>query len=52
VARYPAVVRAIKRATCRSADAAGLKQLNLIRKHDAAYDEATQHGATQGARFP
>lgn len=52
VARYPAVVRAIKRATCRSADAAGLEQLNLIRKHDAAYDKATQHGATQGARFP
>jgi predicted secreted Zn-dependent protease len=52
VAHYPAVVRAIKRATCGTADAAAQKQLNLIRKHDAAYDAATQHGATQGARFP
>jgi predicted secreted Zn-dependent protease len=52
VARYPAVVRAIKRATCRSADAAAQAQLALIRKHDVAYDAATQHGATQGARFP
>lgn len=52
VARYPAVVRAIKRATCRTADAAAQAQLTLIRKHDVAYDAATRHGATQGARFP
>ncbi len=52
VARYPAVVRAIKNATCRTANAAALRQLNLIRKHDAAYDKKTGHGATQGARFP
>jgi predicted secreted Zn-dependent protease len=52
VARYPAVVRAIKRATCATADAAAQAQLKLIRKHDVAYDAATQHGATQGARFP
>jgi predicted secreted Zn-dependent protease len=52
VARYPAVVRAIKRATCSSANAAALRQLDQIRKHDATYDTTTQHGATQGARFP
>ncbi len=52
VARYPAVVRAIENATCRTANAAGAAQLKRIRKHDAAYDAATQHGATQGARFP
>ena len=47
-----AVVRAIRHATCGTADAAARKQLNLIRKHDVAYDASTQHGATQGARFP
>jgi predicted secreted Zn-dependent protease len=52
VAHYPAVVRAIKGATCGSAEAAAEKQLNVIRRHDVAYDAATQHGATQGARFP
>ena len=52
VARYPAVVRAIKTSTCAHADAAATAQLNLIRKHDVAYDASTQHGATQGARFP
>jgi len=52
VGRRAAVVRAIKRATCGSANAAALKQLDVIRKHDVSYDRSTQHGATQGARFP
>jgi len=52
VGRRAAVARAIKRATCGSANAAALKQLDVIRKHDVAYDRSTQHGATQGARFP
>jgi predicted secreted Zn-dependent protease len=52
VARYPAVVRAISGSTCAKANAAGDRQLGLIRKHDLAYDAATHHGATQGARFP
>ena len=52
IAHRPAVLRAIKNATCRTANAAALKQLNLIRKHDVSYDKTTQHGATQGARFP
>jgi predicted secreted Zn-dependent protease len=47
-----AVVRAIKGASCSSANAAALEQLDVIRKHDVAYDRSTQHGATQGARFP
>jgi predicted secreted Zn-dependent protease len=51
-ARYPFVLRAIRRATCRTADAAAQAQLALIRKHDVAYDASTNHGATQGARFP
>jgi predicted secreted Zn-dependent protease len=51
-ARYAFVVRAIKRATCRTADAAARAQLALIRKHDVAYDASTKHGATQGAHFP
>jgi predicted secreted Zn-dependent protease len=51
-ARYPFVLRAIKRATCRRADAAAQAQLTLIRKHDLAYDASTNHGETQGARFP
>jgi predicted secreted Zn-dependent protease len=52
VTHQQSVVRAVKRASCGSADAAARTQLNLIRKHDVAYDLATQHGATQGARFP
>jgi predicted secreted Zn-dependent protease len=51
-AHYAAVARAIRGATCTTANAAGQKQLNAIRRHDVAYDAATQHGATQGARFP
>jgi predicted secreted Zn-dependent protease len=51
-AHYAAVVRAIRGASCKTANAAGAKQLAVIRRHDIAYDAATQHGATQGARFP
>jgi predicted secreted Zn-dependent protease len=52
VARDPFVLRAIRRATCSTADAAARAQLNLIRAHDVAYDARTRHGATQGAHFP
>jgi predicted secreted Zn-dependent protease len=51
-AHYAAVARAIRGATCSTASAAAEKQLAVIRHHDVAYDAATQHGATQGARFP
>lgn len=50
--RLPAVVRAIKNSSCANADKAATAQLNAIRKHDVSYDASTQHGATQGARFP
>jgi predicted secreted Zn-dependent protease len=52
VAHYPAVVRAIKGATCATAAAAAQRQLAVIQRHDVTYDATTQHGATQGARFP
>jgi predicted secreted Zn-dependent protease len=52
VAHSPAVLRAIKGATCATADAAAQRQLDVIRRHDVSYDAATRHGATQGARFP
>ena len=51
-ARDPFVLRAIRRATCSTADAAARAQLSLIRAHDVAYDARTHHGATQGAHFP
>jgi predicted secreted Zn-dependent protease len=51
-ARFPLILRAIKRATCRTADAAAKAQLTVIRNHDLAYDTRTRHGATQGAVFP
>jgi predicted secreted Zn-dependent protease len=51
-ARSPFIVRAIKHATCRTADAAARAQLDVIRKHDVAYDARTKHGETQGAHFP
>ena len=52
VATLPAVKQAIESATCATADAAGNAVLDRIRQHDLAYDAATDHGATQGARFP
>ncbi len=50
-AHYPAVVRAIRGSDCRTANAAGDRQLDLIPRHDVACDAATHHGAMQGARF-
>lgn len=49
---FPTVVDAIKGATCETADSVGNKFLNQIRQLDIDYDAETQHGATQGARFP
>jgi hypothetical protein len=47
-AHYP-VVRAIRGSACRTANAAGDRQLDLIPRHDVACDAATHHGALQGA---
>jgi predicted secreted Zn-dependent protease len=49
---FPAVVDAIKGATCETADSVGNEFLNELRQFDVEYDAETQHGATQGARFP
>jgi predicted secreted Zn-dependent protease len=52
VANYRSVEEAIKAATCETAQAAAQAALIPIRQQDVDYDAATQHGATQGARFP
>jgi predicted secreted Zn-dependent protease len=49
---YPSVEKAIKGATCLTADFAAQKALDPIRKYDTDYDAATNHGETEGARFP
>jgi predicted secreted Zn-dependent protease len=52
VASLPLVAQAIRTAACDTAEAAAQAALVPIRQHDVDYDAATQHGATQGARFP
>jgi predicted secreted Zn-dependent protease len=52
VSRFPAVVAAIKGSTCLSAEAAAQAVLQQIRQFDSQYDRDTDHGRTQGARFP
>ena len=49
---YAQVEKAIKEATCDTADAAAHDALDLIQKRDDDYDAETSHGATQGAVFP
>lgn len=46
------VLEAIQDATCDTADDAATEVLDEIRQHDLDYDEETNHGETQGARFP
>ncbi len=48
----PDILGALKGAACDTAGAAGLAVLDRIRQHDLDYDNATGHGATQGAVFP
>lgn len=52
VAHYPAVVAAIKGSTCLSAESAAQAVLQQMREFDLRYDDTTDHGRTQGARFP
>jgi predicted secreted Zn-dependent protease len=52
VAHVPAVVAAIKGSTCLSAEAAAQAVLQQMRAYDSQYDDTTNHGRTQGARFP
>ena len=46
------VLRAIKRATCATAEAAAQRQLSIVARLNVSYDARTRHGATQGAEFP
>lgn len=48
----PKVNDAIQAATCQTAEAAAQQVLNEIRHGDAQYDARTNHGETEGARFP
>jgi predicted secreted Zn-dependent protease len=52
VANYRSVAKAIKSATCGTAETAAQAAIDPIRQHDIDYDVVTDHGATQGARFP
>ena len=52
VAQVPLVTAAIQRAACNTAEAAAQAALEPIRQFDIQYDLNTDHGATQGARFP
>lgn len=52
VAQVPLAEAAIQRATCGAAEAAAQAALEPIRQFDIQYDLNTDHGATQGARFP
>ena len=52
IGNYMTVLAAIKGATCATAEAAAQAALVPIRQNDVNYDQATGHGATQGAIFP
>ena len=52
VAHYPVIVATIKGSTCLSAEAAAQTVLRQMREYDGQYDANTEHGRTQGARFP
>lgn len=52
VENYKSVETAIKNATCDTAESVAQAALLPIRQHDIDYDAETNHGATQGARFP
>jgi predicted secreted Zn-dependent protease len=52
VSHYPAIVAAIKSSTCLSAESAAQAVLQQMRAYDSQYDANTDHGRTQGARFP
>jgi Bacterial protein of unknown function (DUF922) len=52
VATAPSVLEALHASTCGKANSDANVVLDRIRPHDIDYDAATDHGATQGARFP
>jgi predicted secreted Zn-dependent protease len=52
VNNYQVVIDAIKSADCYTADSEARSALECLKKYDDEYDAITDHGATQGARFP
>jgi hypothetical protein len=46
------VKNAILRSNCDNAEGAAQAVITAIRLQDSVYDKETDHGATQGARFP
>jgi len=52
VKNYQSVAIAIMNANCLTAESAAQAALVPLRKHDDEYDAITDHGRTQGARFP
>jgi predicted secreted Zn-dependent protease len=52
IANLPVVINAIRRATCSTAEARAQEILDGIRQNDINLDATTDHGATQGAKFP
>jgi predicted secreted Zn-dependent protease len=52
VDNYLSVLDAIRHATCQTADAAATSALEPIRQLDRDYDAATNHGESEGVRFP
>ena len=52
IANLPVVINAIRRASCSTAEAKATEILSGIRSNDSNFDSQTNHGATQGAKFP
>ena len=52
VLNVPKVAEVVKSARCEAANTVGEMVLAEIHKQEVEYDATTNHGATQGARFP
>jgi predicted secreted Zn-dependent protease len=52
ISHSPEMVAVIKGGTCLSAEDAAQAVLRQMRQFDSQYDYNTDHGRTQGARFP
>ena len=52
IANLPVLINSIRRATCSTAEAKAQDVLSGMRRNDINFDASTDHGATQGARFP
>jgi predicted secreted Zn-dependent protease len=49
---YSSILTAIQRATCTTAEERARDAVTVLQRLDDAFDEKTNHGATQGAVFP